>query len=192
MFSLVRILPSPASAEDDSSLFGWFIGVGSEVARLRAGHRPPLKRSVQFSRAPLSRRCAPARSQRWYQSHQVHKPVLSVQNGHRQLLPAVVPPAAEAMRPDPAHNPTVKSVEELSDVGPLVVMAPPSQYQVQFLNQLLGRQRYASLGKLAHLIHEAVDRFLSGICIQCPRPDTTADLVGWQPELPLSALDLVP
>ena len=30
--------------------------VGSEVARLRAGHRPPLKLDVQFSRIQLSRR----------------------------------------------------------------------------------------------------------------------------------------
>jgi hypothetical protein len=33
-----------------------FISVGSEVARLRAGHRPPLKLHVQFSRMQLSRR----------------------------------------------------------------------------------------------------------------------------------------
>ena len=31
-------------------------GVGSEEARLRAGHRPPLKLHVQFSRMQLSRR----------------------------------------------------------------------------------------------------------------------------------------
>src|SRR5450755_4441611 len=31
-------------------------GVGSEVARLRAGHRPPLKLYMQFSRIQLSRR----------------------------------------------------------------------------------------------------------------------------------------
>src|SRR5215471_9322401 len=70
-------------------------------------------------------------------------------------------------------------------------MTPPPQYQVQFRDQLLGRQRYASLGKLAHLIHEALDRFLPGIGIQLPRPGTTADLARWQPKL-LAALDLVP
>ena len=95
------------------------------------------------------------------------------------------------MRPDPVRNPTVESVEELSDVGSLVVMSPPPQYRIQFLNQLFGRQRYASLGKLAHLIHEALDRFLSGICIQLSRSGTTADLARWQPKL-LAALDLVP
>jgi hypothetical protein len=34
--------------------FTSFIAVGSEVARLRAGHRPPLKLYVQFSRIQLS------------------------------------------------------------------------------------------------------------------------------------------
>jgi hypothetical protein len=33
MFSLVCALPSPASVEDSSPLFDWFIGVGSEEAR---------------------------------------------------------------------------------------------------------------------------------------------------------------
>jgi len=116
---------------------------------------------------------------------------LSVQNGARQLPPAAVPPTAIRMRPHPAHNPTIESVEELSDVGSLVMMAPTPQYRVQFLDQLPGLQRYASLGKLAHLIHEALDRFLSGIGVQLPRPTTTADLARWQPKL-LAALDLVP
>src|SRR6516165_225119 len=95
------------------------------------------------------------------------------------------------MRPDPAHDPTVESVEELSDVGSLVVMSPSPQYRIQFRDQLLGLQRYASLGQLAHLIHKTLDRFLSGICVQLPRPGTTADLAGWQPK-PLAALDHVP
>jgi len=54
-------------------------------------------------------------------------PYLSVQNGHRQLFPGAVPPTAEGMRPDSAHNPTVESIEELSDVGSFVVLAPPRQ-----------------------------------------------------------------
>src|SRR5215471_18233622 len=48
--------PPPTSAEDKSSLFGWFIGVGSEVAHLCAGHRPPPKLHGRFSRMQLSRR----------------------------------------------------------------------------------------------------------------------------------------
>src|SRR5215831_11144111 len=101
---------------------------GGALSRPSAGHRPPLKRGVQFSRAPLSRRLIPPRRQGGYQSHQVHKPVLSVQSSHRQRFPAVVPPTAKTMRPDPAHYPTVESVEELSDVGSLIVMTPPPQY----------------------------------------------------------------
>jgi hypothetical protein len=53
MFSSVCALPSPTSAEGRPSLFGWFIGVGSEVARLRAGHRPPLKLHA-FTKTPSS------------------------------------------------------------------------------------------------------------------------------------------
>ena len=56
MFSSVCALPSPASAESCLSLFGWFTGVGSEEARLRASLRPPLKLHVQFSRMQLLRR----------------------------------------------------------------------------------------------------------------------------------------
>ena len=59
MFSLVRALSSTTSAAPacfSVTLFGDFIGVGSEVARLRAGHRPPLKLYVRFSRIQLSRR----------------------------------------------------------------------------------------------------------------------------------------
>ena len=55
MFSLARALPSPTSAEGCPSLFGWFIGVGSEEARLCAGLRPPLKLHGRFSRMQLSR-----------------------------------------------------------------------------------------------------------------------------------------
>ena len=78
MFSLVRALPSPTSAEDLSPLFGWFTGVGSEVARLRAGHRPPLKLYVQFSRIQLSRRLTLPRRKRRDQLNEIHKPVLAV------------------------------------------------------------------------------------------------------------------
>src|SRR5262249_19346040 len=78
-FSLVHALPSPTSAEDKSSLFGWFIGVGSEVAHSRASHRPPLKPYVRFSRIRLSRRLTLRECQRRNQSNQVHQPILSVQ-----------------------------------------------------------------------------------------------------------------
>ena len=56
MFSLVSGLPSTASCGPPWLSFGCFVAVGSEVARLRASHRPPLKLYVQFSRIQLSRK----------------------------------------------------------------------------------------------------------------------------------------
>src|SRR5712692_2968726 len=53
-------------------------GVGSEVARLRAGHRPPLKLHVRFSRMQLSRRLTLPRCNRRDQLKQVDQPVLAV------------------------------------------------------------------------------------------------------------------
>jgi hypothetical protein len=165
MFSLARALPSPISAEDCSSLFDRFTGVGSEVARLRAGHRPPLKLYVQFSRIQLSRRLTLPGCNRRNQLNEVHKPVLAVQPGFRQLSPAAVPPTLASMRPNASHNPAVEPVEELSDVGSLVVMSPAPQHRIQFHNQLRGPKRHASAGKRTYLIHEVSDRFLPGIRI---------------------------
>ena len=78
----------------------------------------------------------------------------------RQLLPATVPPTLESMRPNASHDPAVEPVEELSDVGSLVVMTPAPQYRIQFLNQLRGLERHASPGERTYLIHEVSDRFL--------------------------------
>src|SRR3954447_13113904 len=100
--------------------------VGSEVARLHAGHRPPLKLYVQFSRIQLSRRLTLPGCNRRNQLNQIHQPVLSVQLGFRQLSPAAVPPTLESVRPYAPHYPAVESVAELSDVGSLVVMSPPA------------------------------------------------------------------
>src|ERR1035437_6487002 len=166
-------------------------GVGSEVARLRAGHRPPLKLYMQFSRIQLSRRLTLPRCNRRDQLNQVHQPVLAVQLGFRQLSPATVPPSLESLRPNAPHNPAVEPVEELSDVGSLVVMAPSPQHRIQFLNQLLGLERHAPPGKRAYLIHESPDRFLPRDRVQRPRLSTTADLPRRQLKL-LTAFDLVP
>src|ERR1700676_2010052 len=95
------------------------------------------------------------------------------------------------MRPNEPHDPAIEPVEELSDVGSLVVMTPPSQHRIQFLNQLPGLERNASPGKRAYLIHEMADRLLSRDSIQFPRLSTTANLAQRQPEL-LAALDFVP
>src|SRR3972149_3537657 len=60
-FPLAKPLPSTASAAGSTALFGSFVGVGSEEARLRAGLRPPPKLHVRFSRMQLSRRLNPPR-----------------------------------------------------------------------------------------------------------------------------------
>src|SRR5215471_350593 len=54
-----RLPPSPAHCRRrflGDTAFSCASDVGSEVARLRAGHRPPLKLYVRFSRIQLSRR----------------------------------------------------------------------------------------------------------------------------------------
>src|ERR1700730_286309 len=96
------------------------------------------------------------------------------------------------MRPNAPHNPAVEPVKELSDVGSLVVMAPPPQHRIQFLDQFLGPERHTSAGKRAYLIHETPDRFLPRDSVQRPRLSTTANLARRQPKLPSSALDHVP
>jgi hypothetical protein len=52
-------LPPPRTGRADfphPALTQTLAAVGSEEARLRAGHRPPLKLHVRFSRMQLSRR----------------------------------------------------------------------------------------------------------------------------------------
>jgi len=140
---------------------------------LGASHRPPPKPYVRFSRIRLSRRLTLLECQRRNQSNQVHKPVLSVQLRFGQLFPTRVSPSVKTVCPDAMHDPTIETVEKLSDVSAFIVIAPTPQNRIQFLNQLLGRQRHASLGKLAYLIHEVSDRFLTGIGVQRPRSDIT-------------------
>src|SRR6202521_237146 len=50
------------------------------------------------------------------------------------------------MRPNAPRDPAIEPVEELSNVGSLVVMTPSPQHRIQFLNQLLGLERHASPG----------------------------------------------
>jgi hypothetical protein len=56
------------------------------------------------------------------------------------------------------YDPAVEPVEKLSDVGALVVITPSPDYRVEVRDQFRGSQRYAPLGTLSHLIHEATDR----------------------------------
>src|SRR5437762_11963911 len=95
-----------------------------------ASHRPPLKRGVRFSRATLSRRRTRLRCDRRNQFDQMNQPILAVQLGLRQLLPAAVTPAFVPMRPDASLDPMVEFVEERSDVGTLVIVTPTPQDRV--------------------------------------------------------------
>src|SRR5712691_8422112 len=103
---------------------------GGAPNRSGAGHRPPLKRGVRFSRATLSRRRSLLRCNRRNQFHQLDQPILAVQLALRQLLPTAVAPACVPMRPDAPLDPMVEFVEERSDVGTLVVVTPTPQDRV--------------------------------------------------------------
>jgi hypothetical protein len=85
--------------------------------------------------------------------------VLTVQLGFRKLSPTSITPSLTSVRPDAMYDPAVEPVEELSDVGALVVISPSPYYRVEVRDQFRSFQRNAPLGTLTHLIHEATDRF---------------------------------
>src|SRR5260370_1873653 len=95
------------------------------------------------------------------------------------------------MRPDPSNNPAVESVEERSDMGAFVILAPAPQKRIELRNQLLGLQRYLPFGTLPYPIHETADRLLLGVRVQRTLSGLTTNLALGQIELPLPALDLV-
>src|SRR5215831_92203 len=125
---------------------------GGAPSHLSAGHRPPLKRGVRVSRATLSRRRMLLRCNGRNQFHQLYQPILAIQLALRELFPAAVAPAFVPMRPNPPLDPTVKFVEERADVDTFVIVSPPPQDWVELLDQILGLERYAAPGKLAHPI----------------------------------------
>lgn len=67
--------------------------VGSEVARLRANHRPSRKLHVRFSRMQLSRRLGSRRCNRRDQADKINHTMLAVQARGGQGLPSRAPPA---------------------------------------------------------------------------------------------------
>src|SRR6516165_3506426 len=73
------------------------------------------------------------------------------------------------MRPDPPHQPSVEPVEELSDVGQLVVVAPTTHDGIDLLYQLLSAHGCVTPCEPTNLLLEVVDRFLSGISIKRSR-----------------------
>ena len=126
---------------------GCLVPVGSEEARSGADLRPPLKLYVPISGIQLSRRRPQtrARSKRRNERKQVDQAQLFVQRRRWQLLPARGPPPPKTMRPNAPHDPAVESVEECSDMGALVIVAPPSQCWIQFRDQFLGFPRVTAL-----------------------------------------------
>src|ERR1700687_4085070 len=165
---------------------------GGALGCPRADLRPPHKLDVQFSRIQLSRRRCPLSGDGRYQPNKVDQPELAIERAARQRFPAAAPPLAEPMRPDAPHQPAVKSVEELSDVSPLVVVSPTAHDGVDLFYQLRGAHRRLASRQPANLIHEASDRFLPGIRIERSRSGTTSDLARRQPQGTAAALDLVP
>src|SRR5215471_9067033 len=95
------------------------------------------------------------------------------------------------MRPNPPHDPTIEPVEEPSDVGFLIVLAPSPKQGIQFLNQLLGPQRHFPLRPLPHLIHETTDRLYARVRIQRTRPYSATNLALGKIKLALPALNFV-
>jgi hypothetical protein len=95
------------------------------------------------------------------------------------------------MRPDPSHDPAIEAVEELSNVGAFVILAPAPQEWIKFRNQLLGLQRYPPFGSLPYLIHETTNRLLLGVRIQRTLSGLTTNLARRQMKLLLPALDFV-
>ena len=134
-----------------------FIIVGSEEARRNASLRPPLKLDMLFYSIGLSRRCSFPGCYRRNQSNQVHQPKLTIELGLWQAFPACTAPSLTFMRPNTPHNPPVKSVKELSDVGTLEIIAPTSYQWINPLNQCFSIKRNSPLRSMAHLIHEPLD-----------------------------------
>ena len=158
----------------------------------RAGLRPPLKLGVQFSRTQLSRRRRSLRGDGRDHRNQIHKPVLAVELTAWQRSPTAAAPLVVPVRPDPPYQPSVEPVEELSDLGPLVVVAPTTHDGIDLLYQLLSGHRCATSREPTNLLLEVVDRFLSGIGIERSPSGTRLDLACRQVHGPAPSLDLVP
>jgi len=70
------------------------------------------------------------------------------------------------VRPDSSPDPAIETLEELSDLGAFVILAPTPYERVQFRYQLLGFQRLGPFGPLPYLVHEATNRLRLGIRVQ--------------------------
>jgi hypothetical protein len=53
--------------------------------------------------------------------------LLAVKLGQRKLRPASIAPRLIPMRPNPSPDPAIESMEELTNVGAFVILAPTPQ-----------------------------------------------------------------
>jgi len=81
---------------------------------------------VQFSRIQLSQGCFTL-LQRRNQIDQLYKPQLSIQFGIGKPFPTRISPTLVTMRPQSPDNPAIKLVEQLSDMGFAIVIAPSAK-----------------------------------------------------------------
>jgi hypothetical protein len=95
------------------------------------------------------------------------------------------------MGPDSSEDPTIETVEELSDMGSFVILSPTPQERIKFRNQFPGLQGERPLGSLPHLIHETSDGLLLGVRIQRTLSGLTTNPALGKMHLPLPALDFV-
>ena len=86
------------------------------------------------------------------------------------------------MRPETPHNPAVKLVEELADVGLAIILAPTSNDRVDLIDQLLRTDRSLAPGTLADLVLEVPDGFYTRNRIARSPANPARDLRGLQPE----------
>ena len=100
---MISGLPSSPSASGGPPLFGRFIGVGSEEARVRAGLRPPLKLHGRFSRMQLSRRHLRRRREPRAATEWTLRHAPQVDPGRQ--YPRTVMYGFFAKRTDPPHRP---------------------------------------------------------------------------------------
>jgi len=133
---------------------------------------------VQFSRIQLSRRRYPLSGDGRDQRDKINKPELAVELAEWQRSPATAAPLAEPVRPNSPHQPAVELVEELSDVSPLVVVAPTTHDGVDLFYQLLSAHRSVPPREPAYLIPEVTDRFPGGNAYSAPGRARVRILLG--------------
>ena len=95
------------------------------------------------------------------------------------------------MGPDSSEDPTIETVEELSDMGSFVILAPTPQKRIKFCNQFLGLQGERPFGSLPYLIHETTDGLLLGVRVQRTLSGLTTNHALRKTHLPLPAIDFV-